>query len=93
MKYYCFPSRCIWHFVLRGLQATHRPRLAGLLLPSCLIVVLLLGCVWNSGPAPVDVSPVYSSNAVFENTVYTVTSSRYYRVICTEVVVYINIVI
>ena len=29
--------------------------LAGLLLPSCFIVVPLLDCVWNSGTAPVDV--------------------------------------
>ena len=55
MEYYCFPSRDIRPSVLRGLQATHRPTLAGLLLPSYLIVVSLLGCVWNSGTAPVDV--------------------------------------
>ena len=55
MKYYYFPSKHICDSVLRGLQATHRPAIAGLLLPSCLIIVSLLGCVWNRGTAPVDV--------------------------------------
>ena len=43
-------------YILRGLQATHRPTRAGLLLPRCPVVVSLLGCVWNSGTAPVDVN-------------------------------------
>ena len=47
-----------------GDTQTHTHRL---LLPSCLIKILLLGCVWNSGTAPVDVYRF--SNAVFENTV------------------------
>ena len=38
MKYYCFPSRYIWHSVLGALQATHKPTIVWLLLPSCLIV-------------------------------------------------------
>ena len=48
-KYYCLSTRCTCNYEL---QATYRPTLAGLLLPSCLIVGSLLGSVWNSGPAP-----------------------------------------
>ena len=50
------------HVTVFGLQATHRPTLAGLLLQSCLIVVSLLGGVWNS----VTAHPQMSSKAILE---------------------------
>ena len=56
------------HLTLSDLQATYRPTLAGVLLPSCLIVVSLLGSVQNSGTASVDVYRY--TNAIFENSVY-----------------------
>ena len=62
----------------------YRPTLVGILMPSCLIVVSLLGGVGNSGTAPADV--YLSGNAVCENTVFKITSRSCYRVSCTEVV-------
>ena len=74
------------HSTLFELQATDRFTLAGLLPPSCLIVVSLLGSVWNSGTAPASV--YRCSNNVLERIVFKITSSSCYRVSCTEVVVY-----
>ena len=60
------------HLALCELRGTYRPTLAGLLLPSCLTVVSLLGGVWNSGTAQADVDRC--SNVVFQNTVFKMSS-------------------
>ena len=66
------------HLKLCELQATYRLKLIGLLLPSCLIVVSLLGGVWNSGTAPAGV--YRCSNVVFENIVFKISSTSNIRV-------------
>ena len=86
------PSRYVWHSTLRGLQATHKPTLAGLLLPSCLIVVSLLGCVWNSGTAPTGSLPGKSTR--FLKTPY-ITSSNYsvLKLLCVCVYVFFRFIL
>ena len=70
-----------------GLQATHRPTIAGLFLQSCLDEVSLLGDVWNNGAAPADVHRSVQQ-CVFENTVFKITykKSTTIRVSCTTTV-------
>ena len=43
------------HVTVSDLQATHRPRITGLLVQNCVIQVSLLRGVWNSGAAPAGV--------------------------------------
>ena len=60
------------HVTLCGLEATLKPTL---LHPQrCLIVVSLLGRVWNSGIAPADVH-LQCGKAVIEDTVFEITSN------------------
>ena len=72
--------------LLCKLQATYRPTLAGFPLPSCLIVVSLLGGVCNSASAPASI--YRCSNSVLENIVNKITFSSYYRVSSIELDVY-----
>ena len=51
---------------LLGRYYLRRHTLAGLLLPSCLIVVSLLGGVWNGGTAPLDIYREGIPSAVFK---------------------------